>query len=150
MDRRHTRRTLCFQCYRAGLDRDRALRAAATLDTASDARFQYQLPFEPLDSARLAVLKTQRAEQRGVMLHGAERFADKRRRAQIVARHALQAIALELRSHRDGDAGCDPDATRRRPGNDTDARRRDRAIAMAIHAAELQLPDAWLPFVVSL
>jgi hypothetical protein len=25
----------------------------------------------------------------------------------------------------------------------------DRELAMAIHAAELQLPDAWLPFVVA-
>jgi len=124
-------RTLCFQCYRAGLERDRALRAAGTLDTASEARFQYQLPLEPLDSSRLAILKTQRAEERGVMLQGAERFADKRRRAQIAARHALQTIAAGLRS---GHA----------EGGD-----RDRALAMAIHAAELQLPDAWLPFVVS-
>jgi hypothetical protein len=128
---RRANRTLCFQCYRAGLERDRALRAAGTLDTASDARFQYQLPFEPINTGRLAVLKAERAEARGVMLQGIERFADKRRRAQIAARHALQAIAAGLARTR---------------GERED---RDRAYAMAIHAAELQLPESWLPFVVS-
>ena len=128
---RRANRTLCFQCYRAGLDRDRALRAAGALDTASDARFQYQLPFEPVNTGRVAMLKVERVEARGVMLQGAERFADKRRRAQIAARHALQAIAAGLaRTERERAA-------------------RDRAFAMAIHAAELQLPDSWMPFVVS-
>jgi len=32
-------RLLCFQCYRAELDRERALSAAGDLDTASHARF---------------------------------------------------------------------------------------------------------------
>jgi len=49
-------RPLCFQCYRADLDRDRALQAAGQLDTASDTRFQSQLPFEPVDRARLEML----------------------------------------------------------------------------------------------
>src|SRR6266496_5907749 len=86
-------RTLCFQCYRAELDRERALRAAGTLDTASEARFQTQLPFEPVDAARLEMLKVERAGARAVVLQGTGRFADKRRQAQIAARHALQAIA---------------------------------------------------------
>src|ERR1043166_9152641 len=46
-------RPLCFQCYRAELDRQRALRAAGDLDTASTARFQYQLPFQPVKRLRL-------------------------------------------------------------------------------------------------
>src|SRR5262245_44804747 len=52
-------RTLCFQCYRADLDRERALRDAGQLLTASDARFQEQLPFEAIDEARLAMLKVE-------------------------------------------------------------------------------------------
>ena len=62
---------------------------------------------------------------------GVGRFVDKRRRAQIAARHALQTVAAGLRTHH------------------LDATDRDREMAMAIHAAELQLPDAWLPFVVA-
>src|SRR4051812_48407052 len=50
-------RALCFQCYRADLERQRAMRAAGELNTASDARFQSQLPFEPVNRARLRVLK---------------------------------------------------------------------------------------------
>ena len=113
-------RTLCFQCYRADLDRQRALRAAGDLDTASEARFQSQLPFEAVDVARLKTLKAARAEVRTQHAGG---FDDRRRRAQIDARHALQTIAASLRAH-----GLSPDA---------------------IHAAELQLPEAWLPYVVA-
>src|ERR1700733_3231606 len=54
-------RPLCFQCYRADLDRERALRAAGELNTASEARFQCQLPFERVNTARLAMLKRDRA-----------------------------------------------------------------------------------------
>ena len=59
------------------------------------------------------------------------KFADRRHQAQIAARHALQQIAAGLAARR--------------------ATRADRAreIAYAIHAAELQLPESWLPFVVS-
>ena len=46
------RRALCFQCYRASLERDRALKAAGDLDTASVERFQSVLPFEPVHSRR--------------------------------------------------------------------------------------------------
>src|SRR5262245_66231408 len=45
-------RPLCFQCYRAGLDRDRAIRAAGHLDTASEERFQEQIPCEHIVTAR--------------------------------------------------------------------------------------------------
>src|SRR2546421_4492064 len=80
-------RPLCFQCYRTGLERDRQLRAAGQLDTASDERFQSQLPFEPVDTPRLAMLMSERATERASMLDGTARFADKRRHAQIAARH---------------------------------------------------------------
>ena len=126
-----SRRALCFQCYRAELDRERALGAAGDLDTASGARFQTQLPFEPVNTARLAMLKVERAAARGIMLQGSGRFVDRRRQAQIVARRALQTIVAGVTAHRLAPAA------------------RDRAIASAIHAAELQLPESWLPFVVS-
>jgi hypothetical protein len=131
-------RPLCFQCYRAGLDRDRAIRDAGQLDTASDARFQFQLPFEPVDKPRLETLKAERAGARVIALQGTGRFVDKRRHAQIGARHALQAIAAGLHSRLQAALNAAPEK---------DAR--DRAIALAIHAAELQLPEAWLPFVIA-
>jgi hypothetical protein len=62
---------------------------------------------------------------------GSGRYVDRRRHAQIEARHALERIAEGLRAHR---------ATSPLAGS---------ADAEAIHAAELQLPDAWVPFVVS-
>src|SRR6185503_10674873 len=40
-----SRKALCFQCYRAELERQRALKAAGDLNTASEARFQCGLPF---------------------------------------------------------------------------------------------------------
>jgi hypothetical protein len=122
-------RTLCFQCYRADLDRQRALAAAGALDTASTERFQYQLPFERVDTGRLELLKGERAVERGVLLQHGGRFADRRRRAQIAARHAMQRATAGGPSSPRSDA-------------------RDSAIA-AIHAAELQLPESWWPFVMS-
>jgi hypothetical protein len=125
------RRTLCFQCYRADLDRERALADAGQLDTASNERFQSTLPFEPVDRPRLAMLKVERVAARTAMAQGVGMFVDKRRQAQIAARHALQRIAAtavaRLRS----------------------AAEREQVIARAIHVAELQLPESWLPFVVS-
>ena len=108
-------RPFCFTCYREEAIRRRALKAAATLDTGSDERFQFGLPFEPVNRARLARLKAERLHLRQQRV-GTARFVDKRRRAQIAARHALQRLGAGLES--------------RGP-----------------HAAELQLPDAWLPFV---
>ena len=124
-------RTLCFQCYRAGLDRDRALKAAGELDTASEVRFQSALPFEPVNAPRLEMLKADRATARLIVQSEFGRYADRRRRAQMAARHALQAIAAGLRAREAGTI------------------ERERVIAAAIHAAELQLPESWLPFVVS-
>ena len=128
-------RTLCFQCYRAEIDRDRALKAAGELDTASVERFQTALPFEPVNRPRLEMLKVERATARGATLATTSgKFADRRRQAQIAARHALQRIAATL------------------PGSIGDRRAsadHAREMAAAIHAAELQLPESWLPFVVS-
>src|SRR6476659_3741593 len=57
-------RLLCFDCYRADLIRERAIKGAGELDTASSARFQTQLPFEPVNRARLDALKSERARGR--------------------------------------------------------------------------------------
>jgi hypothetical protein len=133
-------RPLCFQCYRAALDRECALRAAGQLDTASQARFQFQLPFEPVNTQRLAMLKVDRTNARTAAVLGVGRFADQRRQAQIAARHALQRIASGLRLRQSsGDDSADR----------ADSAAKLRALQMAIHAAELQLPESWLPFVVS-
>jgi hypothetical protein len=132
---RRTRRTLCFQCYRAEMDWDRALKAAGQLDTASVERFQTALPFEPINRPRLEMLKVERSTARAsTVITASGKFADRRRQAQIAARHALQRIAAGL-------AGSSAWTL-------TSADRH-RAMAAAIHAAELQLPESWLPFVVS-
>jgi len=124
-------RLLCFHCYRAELDRERALRDAGDLNTASVERFQSQLPFEPVDVVRLDALKADRAQARAAASEGVGRYADRRRQAQIEARRALRSIGDHLRA-------------RHLP-----AALRARIVDAAIHAAELQLPEAWLPFVMS-
>jgi hypothetical protein len=125
------RQPLCFACYRAGLERDRALKAAGELNTASEARFQTTLPFEPVDQPRLARLRQERATTRAAAQAGVGRYVDKRRQAQIAARHALERIIVGLRER----SAARPE--------------REQAIANATHAAELQLPEAWLPFVIA-
>ena len=122
---------LCFQCYRVDQARERALRSARSLNTASEARFQDSLPFEPVNRARLEHLRAERSTARAALKSGAGAFVDRRRQAQIAARHALDRIAAGLRSR-----GVHEPV-------------RHQAIDDAIHAAELQLPAAWLPFVVS-
>jgi hypothetical protein len=124
-------RRLCFDCYRADLARARALKAAGELDTASAERFQTQLPFEPVNHARLEMLKADRAQARAAASEGIGRYADKRRQAQIRARHALQTIAAGLKKRQLAPAV------------------QAQVMASAAHAAELQLPEAWLPYVVS-
>ena len=114
---------VCFQCYRVDQARERAMRAARNLHTASEARFQTTLPFEPVNRPRLDRLRAERSAARAELKTGRGRFVDKRRQAQIAARHALDRIAAGLKS-------------------------RDMS-ADVIHAAELQLPEAWIPFVVS-
>jgi hypothetical protein len=124
------RRPLCFQCYRLELDRERALENAGQLDTASDARFQEALPFEPVNQTRLSVLKAERTAARAISRSGIGRFADRRRQAQIAARHALQAIAVGLRRQQAFRVVAEPGFA-------------------SVHPSELQLPASWLPFVVS-
>jgi hypothetical protein len=124
-------RPLCFQCYRAEIERERALHAAGQLDTASEARFQSQLPFEPVNRGRLEVLKAERSTARVASVQGIGQYVDKRRHAQIAARHALQAIAAGLKARQLTPAF------------------QGQVMAAAAHAAELQLPEAWLPFVVT-
>jgi len=101
------------------------------LDTASEARFQSALPFEPVNQARLARLRQERIAARVTAQAGVGRYVDKRRQAQVAARHALERIVIGLRERNAG------------------AVERERVLASATHAAELQLPEAWLPFVVS-
>jgi len=103
-ERADHRGTLCFQCYRAELGRERALQAARELDTASEARFQSVLPLEPVDVRRLERLRTDRAASRAAFSSGPGSFADRQRRAQMAARRAtqqggdvaLQAAELQL------------------------------------------------------
>jgi hypothetical protein len=126
---------ICFQCYRAELDRERMLKAAGDLNTASEERFQSALPFEPVNRPRLERLRADRLSARASLESGPGRFVDKRRRAQIAARHALQRIAdgLKVRDASGKPVASDPE--------------RSIVLAEATHAAELQLPEAWLPFV---
>jgi hypothetical protein len=129
-DRAHSNATLCFQCYRAGLDRERALKNAAELDTASDARFQTLLPFEPVNRPRLERLRVERSAARNAELQSRQGALQIRiRRAQIAAREVFQRVVSATHGKSAIDAS--------------------RAIATVTHAAEAQLPEAWLPFVVA-
>jgi hypothetical protein len=125
------RKPLCFQCYRAEVERERSLKAAGELNTASVERFQSALPFEPVNVPRLEMLKAERVVARTTSGEGMGRFEDRRRRAQIAARHALQQIVATL------------------SGRQMSPALRTREIAAVTHAAELQLPESWIPFVVS-
>jgi len=127
--------TLCFQCYRTELDRTRRLKAAANLNTASEARFQTALPFEPVNQARLARLKAERQASQARAGVGTGVYARRRRRAQIDARHALRHIFLGLKERHLVDRRVHTS--------------RQAAFAQVVQAAELQLPESWLPFVVS-
>jgi hypothetical protein len=127
-------RAICFECYRADRRRDEAIKAAGEFEAASEARFQDGLPFEPVNVSRLVRLKAERIAVRRQARIGVGRFVDKRRQAQVAARHALQRIAAGLRS---------------RPIDPVVHARAQREELDAIHAAEMQLPDSWLPFVVA-
>lgn len=128
---------LCFQCYRLELDRTRKIQHAAELNTASEARFQGNLPFEPVNTSRLVQLKAEREQARASQREGSGDFTERRRRAQIAARHALARIVKGLKERRLTEGGSHQPA--RGPVLDTSL----------VHAAELQLPEAWLPFVVA-
>jgi len=81
------------------------------------------------------MLKAERSTARASTLATSPgKFADRRLQAQIAARHALQRIAAGLA----GNGAWKPTPAERA-----------REMAAAIHAAELQLPESWLPFVVS-
>ena len=123
--------TLCFECYRADLARERALSEASRFGADNVERFQDGLPFEAVDEARLARLKSARADERKALAVAPGRFVDRRRHAQLMARRALATVARGLAARK-----LSPVEGR-------------AAMADAVHAAELQLPDAWLPFVMS-
>jgi hypothetical protein len=124
-------RPACFACYRATIERERALKAAGELNTASVERFQWALPLEPVNQSRLARLQSDRETSRLASRKGIGHYVDKRRHAQIAARHALERIVIGLHDR------------------NLTTEERDRVLSNATHAAELQLPAAWLPFVVS-
>lgn len=126
---------LCFQCYRLELQRARTIKAAGEVDTASEARFQSALPFEPVNTSRLARLQTERQAAQAKARTGAGGYIERRRRAQIEARHALARVFQGLKARRLIDAG--------------QPKSRESALEAVTRAAELQLPEAWLPFVVS-
>lgn len=117
------RRPLCFQCYREEVRREAALAAAATLDTASNERFQQQLPLEPVNRARLSMLRAERATTASAP---GRQMVDRRRHAQIRARHALERIAVGLRQR-----GVRP------PGAGVMAEER---------ALNAPIPESWRPF----
>jgi hypothetical protein len=127
-------RAICFECFRADRKRDASIKAAATFEAVSEARFQDGLPFEPVNRPRLERLKAERVRVRRQARVGIGRYVDTRRQAQIAARHALQRIASGLASPQ-----IAPIARAAAERQELDA----------IHAAELQLPDAWLSFVVA-
>jgi hypothetical protein len=115
------KKAICFECYRADRQRERALAAATEFEASPEnivTRFQDGLPFEPVNIARLERLKMDRAQARRQAHAGAGQYVDKRRQAQIAARHALLRLGDGLRTQ-------------------------------GMHAAELQLPESWLPFVAS-
>jgi hypothetical protein len=108
--------TLCFECYRAQLNRERALRRAVAEDPSAEGRrFSESGHHAPVQVGRLLQLKAVRQRARDAEARRREGgFAERRRRAQRAARRAVAAAPF---------AG--------------------------VEAAELQLPAAWLPFVLS-
>ncbi|MFN7913805.1 MAG: hypothetical protein U0Q55_00600 [Vicinamibacterales bacterium] len=133
---------LCFQCYRAELDKNRKLAVAAELDTASVERFQTTLPFEPVNASRLAQLKAERAAARRSQSGKPEAdYAVRRARAQMEARRALTHIFQGLKARRLVEA---PAATA------SHAALSGRTLHGGGGRVEaLELPESWLPFVVA-
>lgn len=92
------RSALCFQCYRADLAVARRLRERVEVHTGSAERFQDALPFEPVDTSRLARLKRRRAAALAAPRTTVERCVESRVKAQMDARHALAAVVSGLRA----------------------------------------------------
>ena len=84
-----------------------------------------------MNRQRLRMLKADRSEARVAASRGIGQYVDQQRLAQIKARHALQAIAVSPKARQLAPAG------------------QVEATVSAIHDAELQTADVWLPFVVS-
>ena len=146
----------CFRCYRASVARERKILAAGRLDTASPERFQGLLPLEPVNRSRLEQLRAERAVARAaVVATSAGQCADRVRRAQMAARRAIEQIAGLGRSRAaagvaspTGGTGV-PASRAGSAGADVAEQVRVLALARAVDAAELQLPEAWLPYVVA-
>jgi hypothetical protein len=113
------------------LDRRRQLKTVAEFISSPNVHLQGALPFEPVNRPRLELLRAERQAARSAHQLGVGRLVQKRRQAQIAARHAVARISEGLRA-------------RAAAGDEW-----ERAMAAASHAAELQLPDSWLPFVVA-
>jgi hypothetical protein len=134
----------------------RALAAAGRLDAGSDARFQFQLPFEPVDHRRLDALKADRQSARQ-----AERrtrvgaYVDRRRHAQIAARHALRQIAVGFHARQPAVGEKCVERSEGSVGRLEERRFEERrleknsAMAAVFDASDLQLPESWIPFVMS-
>jgi hypothetical protein len=133
---------LCFQCYRLDLERTRRIGAAGELNTASEARFQTALPFEPVNAARLTRLKADREIARASARVGVGLYVEKRRRAQIEARHQLGRLLHGLKQRQLSAAQADG-ATGAAPQGSRVLGRRSPL------AADVRLPESWLPFVVA-
>lgn len=126
-------RTVCFQCYRADLDRQRAGRAARDIGldpAAATARFQEALPFEPVDRSRLARLKVERLALVRARHAGLGQYGHRRRQAQIAARHTLQRLASGLASRQQTSLV-------------------DGGLVNVVTIHGVPLPASWLPFVVA-
>jgi len=133
--------TICFQCYRATLARERQLKAAGALDTASVQRFETTGPFAPIDHARVQLLRADRLAARAVAPTRDRQYADRRRQAQIAARHALQRIGAGLRTRA---------ASTAQVGSSDGMGALDSQRLETIRATEMakaRLPESWLPFV---
>lgn len=85
-----------------------------------------------MNTSRLARLKVEREDARVKAREGAGSYIEKRHRAQIDARHALARLLHGLKQRELTGAG-----------------QGQRAAGMAMRAAEMQLPESWLPFVVA-
>ena len=134
----------CAACRARGGARSRALRCVSSVIARSWIRngpsrppvswiplqtsvFGRPLPFEPIDQLpRLQMLRLERAAERAAFADGRRPLAwTKRRQGAEITRRVTRSSGSRRASEARG------------------------VTLAAIHAAELQLPEAWLPFVVS-